>query len=100
MGYKIFATTGTASVLRRNGIECETVKKSSEIRNGAEGRLVVDLILDREIDLVINIPDSTSGASFYGYEILSVALEVVVQHINTLQSISVIDRPIMCSRQS
>src|SRR5699024_9707181 len=28
MGYKIFATTGTASVLRRNGIECETVKKS------------------------------------------------------------------------
>ncbi|WP_304410994.1 carbamoyl-phosphate synthase large subunit, partial [Corynebacterium stationis] len=62
MGYKIFATTGTASVLRRNGIECETVKKSSEIRNGAEGRSVVDLILDREIDLVINTPDSTSGA--------------------------------------
>ena len=88
MGYKIFATTGTASVLRRNGIECETVKKSSEIRNGAEGRSVVDLILDREIDLVINTPDSTSGARFDGYEIRSVALEVDVPQITTVQGVT------------
>ncbi len=88
MGYKIFATTGTASVLRRNGIECETVKKSSEIRNGAEGRSVVDLILDREIDLVINTPDSTSGARFDGYEIRSAALEVDVPQITTVQGVT------------
>src|SRR5690625_2977480 len=88
MGYKIFATTGTASVLRRNGIECETVKKSSEIRNGAEGRSVVDLILDREIDLVINTPDSTSGSRFDGYEIRSVAVEVDVPQITTVQGVT------------
>ena len=88
MGYKIFATTGTASILRRNGIECETVKKSSEIRNGAEGRSVVDLILDREIDLVINTPDSTSGARFDGYEIRSAALEVDVPQITTVQGVT------------
>ena len=88
MGYKIFATTGTASVLRRNGIDCETVKKSSEIRNGAEGRSVVDLILDREIDLVINTPDSTSGARFDGYEIRSAALEVDVPQITTVQGVT------------
>ena len=90
MGYKIFATTGTASVLRRNGIECETVKKSSEIRNGAEGRSVVDLILDREIDLVINTPDSTSGARFDGYEIRSAALEVDVPQITTVQGVTAV----------
>ena len=88
MGYKIFATTGTASILRRNGIECETVKKSSEIRNGAEGRSVVDLILDREIDLVINTPDSTSGARFDGYEIRSAALEVDIPQITTVQGVT------------
>ncbi|APT82710.1 carbamoyl-phosphate synthase large subunit [Corynebacterium ammoniagenes] len=88
MGYKIFATTGTASILRRNGIACETVKKSSEIRNGAEGRSVVDLILDREIDLVINTPDSTSGARFDGYEIRSAALEVDVPQITTVQGVT------------
>ncbi len=88
MGYKIFATTGTASILRRNGIECQTVKKSSEIRNGAEGRSVVDLILDREIDLVINTPDSTSGARFDGYEIRSAALEVDVPQITTVQGVT------------
>ena len=88
MGYTIFATTGTASILRRNGIECQTVKKSSEIRNGAEGRSVVDLILDREIDLVINTPDSTSGARFDGYEIRSAALEVDVPQITTVQGVT------------
>ena len=88
MGYKIFATTGTASILRRNGIECETVKKSSEIREGADGRSVVDLILDREIDLVINTPDSTSGARFDGYEIRSAALEVDVPQITTVQGVT------------
>src|SRR5699024_9236711 len=88
MGYKICATTGTASILRRNGIACQTVKKSSAVRNGAEGRSVVDVMLDGEVDLVIITPDTTSGARFDGYEIRSAALEVDVPQITTVQGVT------------
>ena len=44
MGFKILATGGTAQMLRRNGIPCEIVLKASDVRNGAEGKSIVDCI--------------------------------------------------------
>lgn len=51
LGFKILATKGTCSVLRRNGIKAYEVFKVSEGRPH-----VVDLIKNREIHLVINTP--------------------------------------------
>ena len=51
LGFGLVATTGTAGVLRRAGIQVEVVAKVSE---GAPN--VVELIRDGSIDLVINTP--------------------------------------------
>ena len=61
MGFEILATSGTAQVLRRNGINARTVRKRSEGMGPDGEETVVDMILNHEIDLVINTP--YSGAS-------------------------------------
>jgi carbamoyl-phosphate synthase large subunit len=51
LGFSLVATSGTASSLRASGVDAEAVKKVYEGRPH-----VVDLLLDRKIDLVINTP--------------------------------------------
>mgnify|MGYP000878031517 FL=1 len=51
LGFKIVATRGTAKVLSNNGIPVEVVAKVGEGRPN-----VVDMIKNREIDLIINTP--------------------------------------------
>jgi len=51
LGFKIVATRGTAKVLSNNGIPVEVVAKVGEGRPN-----VVDVIKNREIDLIINTP--------------------------------------------
>lgn len=51
LGFKIVATRGTAKVLNNNGIPVEVVKKVGEGRPN-----IVDMIKNREIDLIINTP--------------------------------------------
>jgi carbamoyl-phosphate synthase large subunit len=53
IGFTLCATRGTASLLEREGVPCETVLKVNEGRPH-----VVDKLIDREIDLVFN---TTSG---------------------------------------
>ena len=51
LGFRLVGTSGTAAFLREHGLEVGTVKKV------AEGRPhVVDLLINREIDLVVNTP--------------------------------------------
>ena len=52
LGLHLVATEGTASVLRRAGVEAEVVYRVSDPR----GRNVIDLIHDKRIDLIINTP--------------------------------------------
>lgn len=52
IGFKIVATTGTYKTLIENKIECEHVLKVQEGRPN-----IVDLIKNREIDFVINVPE-------------------------------------------
>jgi len=52
LGFKIVATTGTAGVLRRVGVDAEVVYRVSDPR----GRNVIDLIRDGRIQLIINTP--------------------------------------------
>ncbi|GAB6937748.1 carbamoyl-phosphate synthase large subunit [Isoptericola variabilis] len=68
LGFEVLATSGTAQVLRRNGIGSTVVRKFSEGR-GADGEpTIVDLITDGSVDLVVNSP-SGQGARADGYEI-------------------------------
>jgi carbamoyl-phosphate synthase large subunit len=55
LGFKLYATAGTKSILANEGIETELVMKHSE-KSGIDSRSAVDLIETGEINLVINTP--------------------------------------------
>ena len=88
LGFTLLATEGTAAMLRRNGIECETVLKASAVREGAAGRSIVDLILDGEVDLILNTPAGSSGARHDGYDIRAAAVSASVPLVTTVQGIT------------
>ncbi|MFM8937966.1 MAG: carbamoyl-phosphate synthase large subunit [Actinomycetota bacterium] len=55
LGFKLYATAGTRSILADEGIETELVMKHSE-KSGIDSKSAVDLIETGEINLVINTP--------------------------------------------
>ncbi len=84
LGFEILATEGTASVLRRNGIEAQVVRKASEGRGPAGEPTVVDLIIEGEVDVVVNTP-SGQGARVDGYEIRTASTAMDKPIITTVQ---------------
>jgi carbamoyl-phosphate synthase large subunit len=68
LGYKILATSGTAAILARHGIEAQVVRKHTDDHSVAEGPTIVDLITAGKVDVVVNTP-SGSSARKDGYEI-------------------------------
>ncbi|MEY4320220.1 MAG: hypothetical protein RLZZ471_161 [Actinomycetota bacterium] len=67
LGYKVLATSGTAAILERHGIDVQVVRKHSEPAINDEPS-IVDLITDGKVDVVVNTP-SGSHARKDGYEI-------------------------------
>ena len=67
LGYKVLATSGTAAILARHGIEVQVVRKHTD-PDSIEGPSIVDLINDGKVDVVVNTP-SGSHARKDGYEI-------------------------------
>ena len=55
LGFTILATEGTAEVLHRNGVEAQVVRKHSQGAGPAGEKTIVQMILDREIELVVNL---------------------------------------------
>jgi carbamoyl-phosphate synthase large subunit len=68
LGYEILATSGTASILKRQGIPVRIVRKHTADDNAPAGPTIVELILNGEVDVVVNTP-SGSSARKDGYEI-------------------------------
>ena len=67
LGYKVLATSGTAAILARHGIEVQVVRKHTD-PDSIDGPSIVDLINDGKVDVVVNTP-SGSHARKDGYEI-------------------------------
>lgn len=93
LGFRVLATSGTAGMLRRNGIECEVVLKQTQVQearqNGTEGqRSVVDMIKAGEVDLILNTPAGSSGARHDGYQIRAAAVSVGVPLVTTVQGVT------------
>ncbi len=78
LGFKILATKGTAKFLREHGIDVEVVPKVSEGRPN-----VIDLIINRRIDLIINTPSGKRGRT-EGYEIRRAAVDYGIPYITTI----------------
>ncbi len=84
LGFTLVATTGTAGVLRRNGMEATIVRKGHE---GPDN--VVDRIRAGEIDLVVNTP-AGPGAREDGYDIRIAAVAADIPCITTLSGLTAV----------
>jgi len=92
LGFAILATSGTAEVLRRNGVEAEVVRKLSEPTDRDDDRSdIVSRILDGDIDLVVNTPHGTTSSGnprLDGYEIRTAAVARNIACITTVQGLA------------
>ncbi len=82
LGFKIVATRGTADYLRRQGIDVGTVYRISEHKSPN----ALDLMRQREIDLIINTPSMTHSAKRDGYMMRRLAVELNIPFITALTS--------------
>ena len=91
LGFEILATAGTAQVLRRNGLEVTTVRKSTQGAGPNGEPTIIDLILDGTVDLVFNTPRGRSLGSQTrrdGYEIRTAAILRDIPCITTVQGLA------------
>ena len=76
LGYRIFATRGTAKALSAAGVQCLQIRKAEQ-----ESPNIMDLVLGHQLDLIIDIPgDGLQGAKD-GFEIRRCAVETGVRVI-------------------
>ncbi|MCD8082946.1 MAG: carbamoyl-phosphate synthase large subunit [Clostridiales bacterium] len=81
VGYKIFATRGTARTLNAHGVKALTIRKVEQ-----ESPNILDLILGHEIDLVIDIPHQGAEHSHDGFVIRRNAIETGVHVLTSLDT--------------
>jgi carbamoyl-phosphate synthase large subunit len=86
-GFELLATSGTAEVLKRNGINATVVRKQSEGTGPNGEKTIVQLIHDGEVDLIVNTPYGTGGR-LDGYEIRTAAVARSVPCLTTVQALA------------
>ncbi len=81
MGFRIYATKGTSTFLRNNGIETTTVYTIREkMQPDALG-----LMRRGEIKLIVNTPTASSGSRRDGYMMRRLAVELEIPFLTTVQ---------------
>ncbi|GHF39084.1 carbamoyl-phosphate synthase large chain [Streptomyces mashuensis] len=86
-GFELLATSGTAEVLRRNGINATVVRKQSEGEGPNGEKTIVQLIHEGQVDLIVNTPYGTGGR-LDGYEIRTAAVARSVPCLTTVQALA------------
>src|SRR5690606_24005058 len=86
-GFELLATSGTAEVLKRNGINATVVRKQSEGTGPNGEKTIVQLIHDGEVDLIVNTPYGTGGR-LDGYDIRTAAVARSVPCLTTVQALA------------
>ena len=86
IGYKFMATEGTCKLLQGVGIECEEVRRINEAHPN-----ILDVVKNKEIDLVVNTPTKGNDSKRDGFLIRRVAIERntgVITALDTLRAIA------------
>ena len=81
LGYRIFATEGTAAALKENGVKAIAVNKIEQ-----ESPNLMDLILGHEIDLVIDTPPQGADHAKDGFLIRRSAIETGVNVLTAMDT--------------
>ncbi|AVQ46477.1 carbamoyl-phosphate synthase large subunit [Clostridium botulinum] len=85
LGYKFIATSKTAELLKKEGIEVKQVRKLKE-----ESPNIIDTIKNDEVDLVVNTPTKGNDPKRDGFHIRRAAIERnlgVITSLDTLKAI-------------
>ncbi|HLK01587.1 MAG TPA: carbamoyl-phosphate synthase large subunit [Streptosporangiaceae bacterium] len=91
LGFEIWATEGTAEVLRRNGVRAKIVRKHSDGPGPGGEPTVVTRILEGEVDLIVNTPFGSPGQAgprLDGYEIRTAAVRRGVVCVTTVAGLA------------
>lgn len=83
LGFKAFATPGTWTYLRENGIEGKQVEKLSESQNTIE-----DIIGQDKVDFIINTPTLGYNAKKDGFKIRRLGIERGMSVFTSLDTVS------------
>ncbi len=89
LGFEILATSGTAEVLGRNGVQATVLRKLHE--DGTSGSTVVEKIHERDVQLIVNTPHGLASgvnARTDGYEIRTAAVAEGIPCITTVQGLA------------
>lgn len=78
MGFEITATDGTAEFLNQNGVKADVTLKISQGRPN-----IIDAIINRQIDLIINTPTGKRGKT-EGYYLRRAAVDHCIPYITTI----------------
>ncbi|TJX12729.1 carbamoyl-phosphate synthase large subunit, partial [Tissierella creatinini] len=78
IGFKIKATEGTCKFLKKNGIDCELLKKVNEGRPN-----IVDEIANKQVDIIINTP-KTKLSEFDDSYIRKISTKNNIHYITTM----------------
>ncbi|WAP59396.1 carbamoyl-phosphate synthase large subunit [Streptomyces sp. S465] len=87
LGFELLATSGTAEVLKRNGINATVVRKHCEGEGPNGEKTIVQLIHDGEVDLIVNTPYGTGGR-LDGYDIRTASVARGVPCLTTVQALA------------
>lgn len=95
LGIQIVATEGTYRHFRNCGIPAERVNKISEGKPH-----VVDLIKNRQVQMVVNTPTQNETSKSDGYEIRSAATRFHTPIITTISALNALQESILRLKQS
>ena len=81
LGYKFVATEGTCNILREAGVDAKQIRKLDE-----EKPNILDVIKNKEVDLVINTPTKANDSKRDGFIIRRAAVERNIGVITALDT--------------
>ena len=94
LGFKVFATEGTAAFLARHGVQAEVVRKIDEGRPN-----VLDYIVNGQLSIIINTPSPRRDALADDASIRKAALKYKVPYITTVAAAHASARGIAAARK-
>jgi len=80
MGFTIFATPGTADVIRAGGVEVETVYRITDRMHPD----ALDLMRTGKVSFIVNVPTVSGGAVRDGNMMRRLAVEMNIPFVTTM----------------
>jgi carbamoyl-phosphate synthase large subunit len=80
MGFTIYATSGTADLLRNNGLEVQTAYRITERKHPD----ALDLMRKGEVSFIVNVPTISGGAVRDGNMMRRLAVEMNIPFVTTM----------------